>query len=37
MQNCKVIALKEHGFNKTRNLVLESAAQPHFPKLAIWF
>jgi hypothetical protein len=25
------------GFNKTRNLIWESAAQPHFPKLKIRF
>jgi hypothetical protein len=30
-------SLKDCGFNKTRNLILESAAEPHFPKLKIWF
>ncbi|HEY9619777.1 MAG TPA: hypothetical protein V6C78_05380 [Crinalium sp.] len=28
---------QEHKFSKTRNLILESAAEPHFPKLKIWF
>jgi hypothetical protein len=29
--------IKDREFNKTRNLILESAALPQFPKLKIWF
>jgi hypothetical protein len=28
---------KDRGFSKTRNLILESATEPYFPKLKIWF
>jgi hypothetical protein len=28
---------KDRGFNKTRNLIFESAAEPRFQKLKIWF
>jgi hypothetical protein len=28
---------RDGGFHKTRNLILERAAEPHVPKLQIWF
>jgi hypothetical protein len=31
------IEFQDREFNKTQNLVLESATEPHFPKSKIWF
>jgi hypothetical protein len=33
----QAIADKDRGLNKTRNLILESAAESNFLKLKIWF
>ena len=33
----KISLYLDRGLNKTRNLTLKSAAEPHFPRLKIWF